>query len=484
MRDETAKSVAAGRRRPASAAVLTGLAIALVAAVALVVFPYTAPVEGVQDRAARSRPDPGVTGSGQVARPAGTAASERAAVARDLLAARSAALGSGDAEQWTSTVDPQASDFAARQDALFATLTALPRASWTYTYAGEGPALTPARARDLGGDAFIARVRLGYRLDPADEREVRRDQFLTLARRDGRWLVAGDDDAAGLTRSTQPDPWDLGAVVLARGRSSLVLARPGQVGLSATEITRLADRAVEQVKERWPGPWPQHVVVIVPADVAEMARLIRAGTAAGSASGLDRVAGLAQIAAVTTGQPTGEPGGVTTGNRIVVNPTAFARLTEAGRQVVLTHESTHVATRTLAGGPVPTWLAEGFADYVAFRATDLDVEEVAGDALARIRVDAAPVRLPGEAEFDASRGPVSASYSWAWLAARHIARTHGEAGLVEFYRTAAAGPPGDRAGAAAVAFREVLGTSEAQFVAAWRRSLLDLAPRSGMESER
>ena len=397
----------------------------------------------------------------------GAAVAEQTAAVRELLAARSAAVVSGDSRRWAATVAPGAGDFAARQDALFATLAGLPRAAWTYSYAGPGPVLPPARARELGDGAFIARVRLSYRLAGIDSGDVRRDHYLTLARHAKRWLIAGDDDAGDLGRRAL-DPWDLGELDRVQGRSSLVLTRPGSAGLSGSHLAGLADRAVKQVQELWPGPWPGQVVVIVPADGAEMARLVHDG-------GPGDVPGLAQLAAVTTGQPTGEPGGTTTGNRIIVNPTVFARLTETGRQVVLTHEATHIATRTLGGAPVPSWLSEGFADYVAYRATEIGVQEVAGDVLAQVRAGGGPVRLPAQVDFDPSRGPVAESYSLAWLAVRHIAQAHGQSRLVEFYLAVAAGRPGDPLGAMDAAFGEALGISAEQFHLGWRRAVADLA---------
>ena len=435
-----------------------------------------------------------VAPAGGSAVPARTQA-QRAEVVRDLLDERTAAVASHDAARWTATVNPVDPDFTARQDALFATLVGLPLAALTYSYAGVGPALDSVRARELGPGAFTAKVRLRYRLAEADHRDVQRDHQLTITRFDGRWLVADDVHPGGVGR-TQLDPWDLGSVDVARGRFSIVLSRPGAAGLSDPDragragragLAGLADRAVEQVQELWRGPWPGRVVVIMPVDVGEMAQLI-------GEHGPGGVAGLAQMAAVTTGQPAGEPGGVTTGNRIVVNPDVFAALTETGRRVVLAHEATHVATRTLGGAPVQSWLAEGFADYVAYRGAGTGVEKIAGDLLAQVRAGIAPVQLPAEVDFHVNRGPVSASYSLAWLAVRHIAQTHGEARLVELYLTAAAGPttgagtPQDPAAATDAALGEVLGVSMEEFREAWGDAVVDAAgpavPGSGTEQAR
>ncbi|WP_344749472.1 hypothetical protein [Streptosporangium vulgare] len=56
-----------------------------------------------------------------------------------------------------------------------------------------------------------------------------------------------------------------------------------------------------------------------------------------------------------------------TRDRVIVLPSGYARLTETGRDVVITHELAHVATGATRGGRVPMWLSEGFADYAGYR---------------------------------------------------------------------------------------------------------------------
>jgi hypothetical protein len=140
--------------------------------------------------------------------------------------------------------------------------------------------------------------------------------------------------------------------------------------------------------------------------------------------------GLAQIAAVTTGA---FDEGVSRGDRIVVNPATFDTLGTLGRRVVLSHEMTHVATRATGVVPVPIWLSEGFADYVAYEATSVPTAIVASDVLDDVRDGKGPDRLPEGAEFDAGTGDIAAAYEGAWLAARVIAERYGERRLVDFY---------------------------------------------------
>ena len=84
--------------------------------------------------------------------------------------------------------------------------------------------------------------------------------------------------------------------------------------------------------------------------------------------------------------------------RVFVNPTVFGRLKERGAQVVMSHEATHVATGATFAS-MPTWLQEGFADFVALDGAGVPVELAARQILDRIRKEGLPRRLP------TSRGP-------------------------------------------------------------------------------
>jgi hypothetical protein len=118
---------------------------------------------------------------------------------------------------------------------------------------------------------------------------------------------------------------------------------------------------------------------------------------------------------------------------------------------------------------MPTWLLEGFADYVALDHVDLPVSVAASQILARVRAYGPPARLPGQQEFDPRSKVLGASYESAWLACRLIGETYGEARLIAFYRAA------DRAGSTDAAFGRVLGTDQPSFTRAWRDYLRRLA---------
>ena len=80
---------------------------------------------------------------------------------------------------------------------------------------------------------------------------------------------------------------------------------------------------------------------------------------------------------------------------IFVNPRVFDPLGARGSQIVMSHEATHVATGA-AVSSMPTWLLEGFADFVALDHVDLPVSVTASQILARVRKSGPPAHLPGK----------------------------------------------------------------------------------------
>jgi hypothetical protein len=230
------------------------------------------------------------------------------------------------------------------------------------------------------------------------------------------------------------------------------------------------DAAVDRVTGVWGTGWRRRAVLVVPRSQAEFGRLL-----------LRAPDGLGQVAAVTTGELGADDGGTgAAGNdRVVLNPAAFARLGALGRQVVLTHEMTHVAVRSSTSAAVPIWLSEGFADFVGYRGTGVSRATGAADLLAQVR-DGHPVTdLPTADDFDPTRTTIAPAYSKAWLACLLVADQHGTRKLVALYRAAARpGPTGavdDPDARLAAAFPAVLGVSQAAFTASWRHAVSDLA---------
>ena len=309
---------------------------------------------------------------------------------------------------------------------------------------------------------MIVRVRLTYRL-VGTTTSTDREQYLTIVPRGDDWLVASDTDGSASGLDTQRDLWDLGPVRTLRGDTSLVVA--DRRGATVAEMQKLADEAdlaVHDVDEVWTGEWSHQPLVLLPRSQADMATIIDSDGA-----------GLAQIAAVTTGA---FEAGLSRGDRIVINPASWKTLDALGRRVVLTHEMTHVATRSSSVQSVPIWLSEGFADYVAYRATPVPTAIVASDIFRKVRAGKAPDHLPDSADFDAARGDIASSYESAWLACRMISEQYGEKKLVKLYSALSdsAGPgwPDETV--------DVLGVGRRALVHDWKAYLKDKASSSNV----
>ncbi len=308
--------------------------------------------------------------------------------------------------------------------------------------------LTSAQLAALPVGGWVGEVRLRWRLRDFDERASVHVLPVIFATRGGRttFLTARSGYGAGVPL------WLMDRVHVTRSPRSLVMAaRPDR----SAELSPLADRAVLDVR-RVLG-WRGRLVVEVPDGRRGMTQVL--GPQPGGYRG---------IAAVTTTVDGSDDAAAP--EHVFVNPPVFDALGARGSQVVLSHEATHVATAA-AVSSMPTWLVEGFADYVALRDVDLPVSVTAGQALARVRRAGAPRALPGAEDFAARSPGLGASYEAAWLACRLLASRYGERRLVAFYRAA------DRESSTTAAFRTVLGTDQRAFTRAWRAELRRLAGR-------
>ncbi|WP_299034952.1 hypothetical protein [uncultured Pseudokineococcus sp.] len=410
------------------------------------------------------------------ARAAAATTAEREDALRQLLDERASAVLAGDVEGVLATTDPAATAFRERQADTARGLARVPLGSWSYEVQGEGPGLGDGRRAELGPDAWVADVVLSYRVAGVDPVDQRRQQSLTVVRRDGRWLLAGDADGPG-----RPDVWDLGPVDVVEGRRTLVVGTAERAVLE--QQAALGDAAAERVDAVWGTGWPRRTVVLVPADQSQLARLL----------GRDDETGLAQVAALTTGvdRSSGAPGAAGAVDRVLVNPAGLEVLGDLGRAVVLTHETTHVAVRAGAAADPPLWLSEGFADLVAYSGeADLPPRVVAQDLLADVRAGRGPSGLPDETAFDAAREDIAPAYSSAWLAARTVEQRYGRPALLELVRTTSGRTPveggsdrGAEPGAAPVplaqAVPQVLGVDLAVLEQQWLEDLAVLAGEAG-----
>ncbi|MFB7585758.1 hypothetical protein [Streptomyces sp. NPDC056169] len=358
-----------------------------------------------------------------------------------LLDGHARALLDRDEPGFRAALDPAYAPTALTE---FRRLATVPLDDWTYRVTGI----------DRTGDGRVtARAELGYRIQGHDRGPVTSGRVLDLADRDGRWYVTGDRPAEGAPRQL----WEQGDVRTVRGARSLVLG-VGQTPERLREIAAAADRAVPAVSAAWPSEWAREVVVLVPGSLDAMGGLL--GAPGASYRG---------IAAVTTGETEG--GVDAPADRVIVNPEAYGILGAFGRQLVLTHETVHVATRSHTSPATPVWLSEGFADWVAYRGTGRTPAQAAPELRRAVRAGEPPARLPEDADFGfgGDAEALARAYEGGWLACALIAERWGETELTAFYR--AVGDHPGREGAVEKALQEVLDTTPEEFTAAWRTYL-------------
>ncbi|MGY0066813.1 hypothetical protein ACWZEH_08260 [Streptomyces sp. QTS137] len=323
-------------------------------------------------------------------------------------------------------------------------LSEVPLADWSY------------RVTDVHrtGDTATADADLGYRVEGYDRAPVTTARTLRLSRdEDGRWSVDSDRPAGKSGRQL----WDQGAVRAVHGERSLVLG-VGRPHAKLRDYAALADRAVPAVSDAWGSDWARRVVVLVPGSLEDMAGLL--GSPASSYRG---------IAAVTTGETGADA--QTPADRVIVNPDAFGTLGEPGRQVVVTHETTHVATRAHTTAATPLWLSEGFADWVGYRGGDRPPAEAAPELARAVSHGEVPAGLPTDDDFGftGDADGLARAYESGWMACRLIAERWGEERLGAFYR--AVGAHGQRDGAVQEAMQRVLGTAPEEFTVQWQAYL-------------
>lgn len=261
---------------------------------------------------------------------------------------------------------------------------------------------------------------------------------------------AGEVDVAGLGDGPGRVPvWMSGPTRVSRTDDLLVVAA---VGTDLDAYVRLAEQAVPTVTSVV-TTWRPRLVVEVPADGAALEKAL--GTEPGY---------YAQIAAVTGSGGEIEPGGPI---HVFVNPDVFSGLGRAGREVVLAHEATHVATDA-PSSLGPTWLTEGFADYVALRETTLPLTRTAGQAAQQVLTDGLPDALPDADEFDTRDSHLGAVYEESWLICVTLGERGGPQALEGFYTSVSEGTP------LAEALRRDYDWSEDDLLQAWQDRLAAL----------
>lgn len=395
------------------------------------------------------------------AAPTGAPDSADVAAVLTVLNRHAGALIDRDAQAWAQDLDqaPAAAGYTGRQRQVFSNLAQVPLASWRYVLVApvtDPNVLAPAAAR-LGGPVVIVHVELQYALAGVDPAPTGKQLWLTGVRRGDSWKLAADDDVAAAGGASWRGPWDFGQLLVRRGAHTLVLTHPAH-RQDGPVFADLVEKSLPAVTRVWGRDFNDQVAVLIPDTAEEFAAVTGDDT---DSTDLAAVAVADQV----------RPDGTVLGARIVLNPSTLGRLDAAGRRLLISHELTHIAARSITSDQMPTWLIEGLADYVGNLDSGLSVSRTATELAADVRAGRVPAALPADAEFTGgSRLPQA--YEKSWLACRLIADRVGQAGLVRFYRVVAAAARTDPATAVALGLRQVLRTDLAAFTAAWRSYLV------------
>lgn len=383
----------------------------------------------------------GCSGDTELAPPEPTSTDAREATAQRVVVALKDALVAGDVAAAESLAAAEAKPLlravADNTEALGLQLSRL-----RYLEPAELP------ADELAGKpegTWAATVELSWRLRGWDQRDARVETAVVL---DGEGRILGFAPGTG-----RVPLWLSGPLQVRTAPRVLVFSASGDKVLSAPRILGLGRQAVAEVTETL--GWNGRLVLEVPATDSDLERALQAPSGQ-----------YASIAAVTTATDGSAGDGAPV--HVFFNPVLFGRLGSQGAQVVMTHEAVHVATRATVSS-APTWLREGFADYVALEHAGVPVQEAGAQAIAGVRKDGPPTTLPTDADLSAAAPGLGAAYEEAWLVCRFIAREYGEHRLIAFYDAV------DGGATVPAALRDVLGTSERALTTAWSRDLARLA---------
>ena len=221
------------------------------------------------------------------------------------------------------------------------------------------------------------------------------------------------------------------------------LCAAGSVALRR-EVAATVDTAVDRVSAIWGTGWSRQVLVIVPSSQQQASQLLGPGV------DLDPFAAVA------------------TADRVIVNPRTFLTLNQVGRELVLTHEVMHLASRAATGPFTPLWLVEGLADYAGYQQLAVPRSLAAEQVRQQLQQGRRITALPARADFSGSNPSLAATYEQAWLAVLYLAERFGQPRLLALYRTLGRA---ESSVAAEQAFSAVLGLTPVAFERDWAAQL-------------
>ncbi|HEU4898237.1 MAG TPA: hypothetical protein VFX88_11840 [Actinomycetota bacterium] len=351
-------------------------------------------------------------------RPAGKLPPDPATDLPQLLAKRAKAVVERDQAAFLAIVDRRQKIYYRRQAALFTRLRTVPFSAFDYRIDPDDLESAGRLRRHYRAEQVqLAPVQVRYKFKGQDASPVLARESFTFVLTGSGWRIAGPGDSS-MRRRDDAEIWDSDEVRTVRSARTLIVHHPGHEEL-AQRLLRVADRAYAQVDAAWTGPWERKAVILLPRNQYEAERLVGAQN-------------LSRVAAVASSSVESGAAERVLGNRIVINTGNVVRYNDLNLQILITHEMTHVATRTL-GDAVPLLLVEGFADWAALKPVGLplaNTRPALDQAVDTRRFDGA---LPTDPEFRG--GDAAVAYDEGSAFCLWVASTYGVGKLQALYRT-------------------------------------------------
>ncbi|HEX2159912.1 MAG TPA: hypothetical protein VHS79_23460, partial [Actinomycetes bacterium] len=374
-----------------------------------------------------------------------------------LLAKRAKAVTDRDRAAFLATVDRRQKTYYQGQATLFARMRTVPFSDFDYRLnPNDLESAARLKRHYRAQQVQLAPVQVRYRFQGQDASPVLARESFTFVLTGSGWRIAGPGDRRMRGRD-DAEIWHSDQVRTARSPRTLIVHHPGHEEL-AQRLLRVADRAYAQVGAAWTGRWERKAVILVPSDQDEAERLVGARN-------------LSRVAAVASSSVESGSAERVLGNRIVVNTDNVVRYNGLNLQILVTHEMTHVATRSL-GDAVPLLLVEGFADWAALKPVGLPFDTTRPALNARVDSGGFDGDLPDDTDFRG--GDAAVAYDKGSAFCQWVATIYGTGKLQALYR-AFRGSGETNRGELDRGFKSVLGislqTAERRW-AAWVRDQL------------
>jgi hypothetical protein len=317
----------------------------------------------------------------------------------DALALRARAVRTRDQPDFLDGIDTDERGFRRNQSRLFDNLQELPLEAFDY----ELEAVTQLPDGRVEA-ALTQRMQLrGYDSEP-----VQTPSRFIFRKVDGRWVLDADHDHAfDIDHDIHPQPWELTRIEAEQHDGVLGIFDAGSID-AAYQIMPAVSDGIADISARIPLTWSHRVVVYALSDTAMMASLD--DLPGGDPERLEGVAFGVPAAPGTTRLA---------GMRFMLHPRVIDQ-DDDRRDRLIRHELTHVAIGT-RDDHVPTWLAEGLAEWVSVQAVPRAEREISREAFEMAQ--AGITALPADADFNGVHS--QANYGISWYVCEFIARKFG-----------------------------------------------------------